>query len=146
MEWKICAAFIEMVDPERDNAPDYFKIVAEPMSLREVKKRILEKRYRTVAEYRRDMNLIWENAKVYNNEDSHLGQVAKEAACWFTRKMNNFRETPEEAWTAKMQKVVRAFYDAITHPPADLIPSVPVALVEQPVEEEKADSLLFADD
>lgn len=125
MKWKICQQFIEMVDPVRDNAPDYDQYVTTPMSLQEVKNRILGKKYRDISEFKRDMNLIWDNAKLYNGPGHIFTQCAMEASLWFKRKTKHFPETIEEEWMAKMQKVAREFYDAIQHPPTDLIPPKP---------------------
>ena len=122
MTWKICAPFIEMVDPNRDGAPDYFDIVKSPMALREVKNRILSKKYKDVSEFKRDMDLIWENARKYNGEDHLYAQFAMEASLWFERKMKHFPETLEEQWLTKFRKVAKKFYDALMHPPAELIP------------------------
>ena len=122
MKWKICEQFIEMVDPVRDQAPNYLKVVTTPMSLQEVKNRLLGKRYRDVSEFTRDVNLIWENAKNYNGVGHIYTNCAMEASIWFKKKTKHFPETIEEEWMAKMQKATREFYDAIMHPPADLVP------------------------
>ena len=122
MTWKICIPFIEMVDPEKDGAPGYFQVVEEPMCLQEVKNRILGKHYRHISEFKRDMNLIWENAERYNGENNLYTQFAREGANWFEKKMKHFPETLEEEWMTKFRKVAKQFYEAIENPPAELIP------------------------
>jgi hypothetical protein len=132
IDWKVCEPFIEMVDPVRARAPDYPKIVTHPMSLNEVKTRIRSKRYKDIAEFRHDMNLIWDNAQLYNGDDNYFTYCAKEASLWFNKKMKHFPGTLEEEWMRKMQKVMGAFYHAIKHPPGDVIskelPNVPSPL------------------
>jgi hypothetical protein len=95
------------------------------MSLNEVKKRIKSKRYKDISEFARDMNLIWENARLYNGDESYYTLCAREASVWFNKKMKHFPATLEEEWMRKMQKVMGAFYKAIRNPPADIIPPAP---------------------
>jgi hypothetical protein len=90
--------------------------------LNEVKKRVRTKHYKDISEFTRDMNLIWENARRYNGEDSLYTNVAMEASIWFNRKMKHFPGTLEEEWLRKMQKVSEALAQAIGNPPVDLVP------------------------
>jgi hypothetical protein len=111
-----------MLDPVRDGVPGYHDIVKVPMSLNEVKNRIKTKRYRDISDFDRDMNLIWNNARLYNGEDSYYTLCAMEASNWFKKKMKHFSSTREEEWMHKMQKVMGRFSQAISNPPADLHP------------------------
>ena len=45
ISWDICAPFRELVDPIRDGATDYFDVIKEPMSLNEVKKKLVNNQY-----------------------------------------------------------------------------------------------------
>ncbi|KAF8424600.1 hypothetical protein EV426DRAFT_83672 [Tirmania nivea] len=62
----------------RKDYPEYYKIIKEPMSLNTVRKRILAHRYTSWSEFERDMELIVQNAKTFNEEDSFIVQVALE--------------------------------------------------------------------
>lgn len=121
ISWPICSPFIEMVDPERDGAPDYFEYIKEPMSLNEVKSKLINKKYRDMKEFTHDVRLIWQNARTYNGEDTLFTHMAMEASIWFDKKIDHFPNTLEEEWVDKVQKIAFAFYDALAHPPADLI-------------------------
>jgi hypothetical protein len=123
INWPICSPFIEMVDPERDGAPDYLDIIAEPMALAEVKRKLTGNDYESVQAWERDVNLIWSNAKAYNGEDTLFTHMAMEAALWFTQKMKRFPSTQEEDWTGKIQRTAKKLFDVLSHPPAELDPS-----------------------
>lgn len=62
----------------RKDYPEYYKIIKEPMSLNTIRKRILAHRYTGWSEFERDMELIIQNARTFNEEDSFIVQVALE--------------------------------------------------------------------
>lgn len=121
--WPICSPFIEMVDPERDGAPDYLDYIKEPMALTEVRRKLVANAYESIKDWERDVNLIWENAKTYNGEDTLFTHMAMEAALWFTDKMKKFPSTQEEEWTGKIQRTTKKLLDVLSHPPAELDPN-----------------------
>ena len=122
ISWDICAPFRELVDPIRDGATDYFDVIKEPMSLNEVKKKLVNNQYTDLKGITYDVNLIWNNARLYNHEDSIFALMAKEAQNYFNEKMKTFPSTPEEEWLRKIRRVANQFYEAITHPPPDIDP------------------------
>ena len=123
ISWSVCFPFIEMVDPEKDGAPDYLDFVKEPMSLNEVKKRLKEGQYTTIDAFKRDVNLIWENAKTYNGDDTLLFYMAMEAKLWFEKKMKKIEIPSEVEWTEKFQKTTRVLYNMLAHPPKEIDPN-----------------------
>lgn len=52
--------------------PDYYKIIARPVALDTVKKKLDEKAYKHLREVRDDLNLIFRNAKTYNMKESGI--------------------------------------------------------------------------
>lgn len=52
--------------------PDYYKIIARPVALDTVKKKLDENMYRHLREVRDDLNLIFRNAKTYNMKGSGI--------------------------------------------------------------------------
>jgi len=52
--------------------PDYYKIIARPVALDTVKKKLDEKAYKHLRETRDDLNLIFRNAKTYNVKGSGI--------------------------------------------------------------------------
>lgn len=118
--WDICEPFRELVDPIRDGAPDYSNIIKEPTSLYEVKKKLVNNQFADLKAVCYEVNLIWNNACKYNQEDSILGLMAKEAQTYFNEKMKKLPSTPEEEWLQKVKKIATEFYEAINHPPPDI--------------------------
>lgn len=120
MSLDICKYFIEMVDPEKDQAPGYYEIITEAMALGEVKRRLETGEYQDLAQFKRDVNLIWQNAVEYNGADSFFADMAKEASLWFSRKMKHFPSSSTEEWFWKVQRTIRDFHETLSHPPAEL--------------------------
>ncbi|KAK8834050.1 hypothetical protein M9Y10_043819 [Tritrichomonas musculus] len=122
ISFSICVPFVEMVDPVNDGVQDYYDIIKNPMSLNEVRKRIVSKKYKDISEFQKDINLIWSNARKYNGDDNVITNMAMEASCWFDKQMKQFPQTQEEEWLRKMQKIVTNFFEAIKHPPHEICP------------------------
>ncbi|RPB27176.1 Bromodomain-domain-containing protein, partial [Terfezia boudieri ATCC MYA-4762] len=62
----------------RKDYPEYYKIIKEPMSLNTIRKRILAHRYTGWSEFERDMELIIQNARTFNEEESFIVRAALE--------------------------------------------------------------------
>lgn len=116
----ICSPFVAMVDPIRDGAPNYFDFIKEPMALKEVEKKLKQNEYKNIEGFKRDINLIWQNAITYNGDDTLFAHMAKEASLWFNKKMENFPVSSKQEWFQKVQKVTQEIFDALCHPPSEL--------------------------
>ena len=60
--------FSEPVDPVRDNCPDYFKIVAQPMDFGTVINKIYLDLYKSNDEFWRDIGLVIKNCLRFNEK------------------------------------------------------------------------------
>merc|ERR1712157_157414 len=69
--------FRDAVDPVLFKLPDYFEVVKNPMHLLLVKKKLENAVYTDMASFERDVKLVFENAILYNGEESDVGQLAK---------------------------------------------------------------------
>lgn len=57
--------FCQPVDPATCNAPGYFMVVRRPMDLSTIKRKLARCAYRTIAQFKDDVNLVWDNACAY---------------------------------------------------------------------------------
>ena len=73
----ICIFFSRPVDPEIDNAPDYLNIIQKPIDLRTILKNLQNEKYKTISEWKSDIELIWKNAEKYNGQYHIITQLAK---------------------------------------------------------------------
>ncbi|XP_036370689.1 protein polybromo-1 [Octopus sinensis] len=58
--------------PSQRQYPDYYEEIKQPMALFNVRKKIKKLKYRNLDELAADMNLIFENARHYNTDESSL--------------------------------------------------------------------------
>ncbi|CAE6463520.1 unnamed protein product [Rhizoctonia solani] len=71
-----CDLFKEL--PDRKLYPDYYEYIRQPIAMSHMRKRASGGYYRTVAHYRDDWRLMFNNARTYNQEDSWVYQDANE--------------------------------------------------------------------
>ena len=68
--------FRDPVDPVVLGLPDYFDVVRHPMNLGLVEMKLQKGEYTDMDSFARDTRLVFENAILYNGEDSEVGEVA----------------------------------------------------------------------
>ena len=56
--------------------PDYYDDIANPISMTQIKRKIKRRKYISLNEMAADMNLMFENAKEYNADESKIFQVS----------------------------------------------------------------------
>lgn len=62
--------------PSRRFYPDYYNEIKNPISLAQIKSRILKNEYVNLTQVQADLNVMFENAKAYNIPDSALYKTA----------------------------------------------------------------------
>ena len=68
--------FRNPVDFVRLGLPDYPKVIKKMMDLKKVKDNLADDQYESVEECLADIQLIWDNCKLYNTEDSPIFNLA----------------------------------------------------------------------
>ena len=86
---KHAEAFLDPVDWEGLDLPDYPTIVTRPMDLGTVQRRLDEGGYSLVLDVVADVDLVWTNAMLYNPEDNWVHQAAKAAKEFADRKLES---------------------------------------------------------
>lgn len=66
--------------PDKAELPDYYAAIRNPMALDTIKKKHKRKKYQTVDQVLQDLELMFENAKQFNEEGSEVFQDAVELA------------------------------------------------------------------
>ncbi|EAX92740.1 Bromodomain containing protein [Trichomonas vaginalis G3] len=122
----LCHVFKDKVDPERDGAPDYYKIIKHPIDLTTIKRKLNSNEYKSIEQWADDVNLVWKNAKTYNNEGSVIHFIAQEQEIWFARKYKNIPRTKDEEWVYQLQKATKILSRLATQPPNSIVPSANV--------------------
>ncbi|XP_055538687.1 nucleosome-remodeling factor subunit NURF301 [Wyeomyia smithii] len=82
--------FMEPVDP--DEAPDYYRVIKEPMDLQKVESKVDNQNYNTLSEFIGDMTKIFDNCRYYNPKESQFYRCAESLESFFVQKIKYFRE------------------------------------------------------
>ncbi|XP_024944598.1 nucleosome-remodeling factor subunit NURF301 isoform X2 [Cephus cinctus] len=82
--------FMEPVDP--NEAPDYYKVIKEPMDLQTIELRINDKSYKKLSEFIGDMTKIFDNCRYYNPKESPFFKCAESLETYFVHKIKSLRE------------------------------------------------------
>jgi hypothetical protein len=70
--------FLEPVDWKGLALNDYPKIIKKPMDLGTIRKKVDSKTYTTFDQFFADIQLIWDNCKLYNIAESEIYRMAEE--------------------------------------------------------------------
>ncbi|KAG8222875.1 hypothetical protein J437_LFUL003520 [Ladona fulva] len=91
MQTHKCAwPFMEPVDPTE--APDYYKVIREPMDLQTIELRINERSYDRLSEFIGDMTKIFDNCRYYNPRESPFYRCAETLESYFAGRLKTLRE------------------------------------------------------
>ncbi|GIX97254.1 nucleosome-remodeling factor subunit NURF301 [Caerostris darwini] len=83
--------FMKPVDPVE--APDYYKVIKEPMDLRTIEQRLNSHAYKKLADFIGDMTKIFDNCRYYNPRSSPFYNCAEMLESFFVSKIKAFRES-----------------------------------------------------
>lgn len=100
--------FFRPVNPEADNAPEYFQRIPKPMSIFEVQEKLDNDQYTDFKSFVSDMRRIWGNAQIYNTPSSSPVYKAAEK---ISRKFEMMiacipHVIPEESKSSALQRAV----------------------------------------
>eukprot|EP01126_Amoeba_proteus_P017316 TRINITY_DN1828_c0_g1_i18.p1 TRINITY_DN1828_c0_g1~~TRINITY_DN1828_c0_g1_i18.p1 ORF type:complete len:132 (-),score=22.19 TRINITY_DN1828_c0_g1_i18:412-807(-) len=70
--------FLSPVDPVKEGIPLYFEVIKNPMDLSTVATKLERKEYGYVEEFVDDVNLIWNNAALFNGENHEVALMGRE--------------------------------------------------------------------
>ncbi|RGB30163.1 SNF2 family N-terminal domain-containing protein [Rhizophagus diaphanus] len=65
-------AFLFLVLPSKKDYPFYYQIITKPIAMDTIKKRIKNNHYKSVKQFREDWNLMFNNARTFNEEGSQV--------------------------------------------------------------------------
>jgi len=84
---KRCELFKDL--PDKKDYPDYYVAIKHPISMNQIRKRISSTHYRSIAQFRDDWQLMFGNARTYNQEGSWVYVDAEEMGKVFTERLDH---------------------------------------------------------
>ncbi|EAY17029.1 Bromodomain containing protein [Trichomonas vaginalis G3] len=122
LKYSISAMFANPVDPERDRCPNYLQLIKEPMDLGTVKKRLESGYYKTVSDWRHDMDLIWNNSYTFNKVNSFIGLITKDLQEKYNQISEYINDGLEITWREKLYSLSRELNELLKESPKIAIP------------------------
>jgi hypothetical protein len=119
----VSAMFIQPVDPLRDDCVDYFDIIKHPMDLGTIKAKLAANQYKSVSEWKSDVNLVWANSTLYNSKSSLLRLITKDLSDFFHKLISTFSDSPQTDWNDELQALgneMGQLMKELTAPPANV--------------------------
>ena len=104
-EFSISKMFASPVDPEKDGCPDYFEKVKKPMDLGTARNKLINNEYKTIDDFKADINQIWENTAIYHKKNAIIYYLAQELDSVFQRDMKCVTGNDIESWLAKNEEI-----------------------------------------
>ena len=111
--------------------PNYYEIIEDPQDFGGILERLKNKDIRSLREFKRDMNLIWENAVKYNGKSSWPAALAHQCKKIFESEMK--RKMPQSTiqWFEQVNLYQKKLQHLTGNPPVSLTESAPVEILER---------------
>ena len=120
MSHPIAEIFISPVDPKLDNCPDYFDIIKKPSDLTTVRSSVEQDKYKSIQEFKKDVDQIWENAILYNGRMSLPAFMAEELEKIFHKQLRQVETPSKEDWISSYAKSQAHMYKLFRSQPKQL--------------------------
>lgn len=118
----LCMDFREPVP--LDYVPNYTKVIAHPMDLGTVSKKLKNGEYKSSAAWKADIMLIWDNCMKFNGSDDPLYKISefmKEKSMKMTRVIP---KTEADLWYVKVSKASNKVCKLIQAAPSSVMPKL----------------------
>ncbi|XP_067334267.1 nucleosome-remodeling factor subunit BPTF-like isoform X4 [Channa argus] len=86
---KMAWPFLEPVDSH--DAPDYYRVIKEPMDFSTMETRLQKRHYHKLTEFVADVTKIFDNCRYYNPNDTPFFQCAEVLEAFFVQKLKGFK-------------------------------------------------------
>lgn len=123
-EKKMAQIYMYPVDPKNKNSKGYFQVVKKPMDLGTIRKKIQEKKYRTVKEWRNDIELIWSNSLQYYQKQTIYYNVTKYLQEYFREISNDISDYPEVDWSTRLYEMIGQLNKLLLNAPEKYKPRI----------------------
>lgn len=123
----LATAFLRPVNPQLDGAPDYFSKIHKPMDLGTIKTNLENNNYPNSKAWANDLQLVWNNAKLYNNKKTLIHQCAERLSNKCQKILKLIPKTEPELWALRLNKINHRLKKFLHEPaPEDsVVPRIP---------------------
>ena len=123
--------FLKPVNPADPGFEDYYNFIDDPQDLTTIETKLKEKYYRSVREWKRDINTIWSNAVTYSGTQSFGAILANHMQSVFEKELKIMSTTNLPGWLSKVCELKNEFIKAFENSPESLHESAPLDMIER---------------
>jgi hypothetical protein len=109
--------------------PNYSEVVDDPMDLATVERRLHDRDYRSVREWKRDLRLIWDNALAYAGHQSFVAVLVHHLERVVEKELRAMSATTLTGWLARVSELRSNFNDIATSAPTPIRDSCPLEML-----------------
>lgn len=121
--------FLKPVNKETPGFEDYYNIIDDPQDLTTIESNLNSKYYRSVREWKRDINTIWSNAIIYSGSQSYGAILANYMSSVFEKELKVMSTTNLSGWLSKVCELKNDFIKIYENSPESLHESAPLDMV-----------------
>ncbi|EAX92592.1 Bromodomain containing protein [Trichomonas vaginalis G3] len=117
--WPIAIPFLEKVDPE--DLPDYKQVVSKPMDISTMKSKLEKKKYTSINDFFKDLQLIHDNSSLYNGPTHMLTHMAKDLLMDVHQRYAIRAENEKDSWLFKLAQLRNRINELIKNTPPEFL-------------------------
>lgn len=115
----LAIAFLRPVNPQVDDAPNYFQKIQHPMDLGTIKMNLANNVYTNSTTWKQDIRLVWDNAKLYNDKKTLIHQAADKLKNKCDKMLKVIPKTESELWEYQIAKINKKIKSLLEQSPPE---------------------------
>jgi hypothetical protein len=112
--------FDQPYSDENSDYEDYIRKVTNPQDLGTILQKLKDKEFKTVNEWKQNVNLVWENNKMFYGDDSLYSDACDHLEKMFKKRLVQFEMRHFNTWVDRMNQLFSKFDDLLGQSPAKL--------------------------
>lgn len=100
----VSGMFSKPINPKDDDCPNYYQVIDKPMDLGTVRKKLEENIYRTVEEWKKDVDLVWSNSLKYN-KTGLITVITADLKEYFDKISRSVSDSVAQDWKTKLSQI-----------------------------------------
>ncbi|KAJ1680041.1 hypothetical protein EV182_000801 [Spiromyces aspiralis] len=90
---QVCELFLDL--PSAQDYPDYYAVIKKPMAIKNLQEKIRRAKYQTIELFMKDVDIMVENAKTYNQPESYICKAANKIRDYVAEQVEGFERNPD---------------------------------------------------
>lgn len=123
--------FLKPVNTADPGFEDYYNFIDNPQDLTTIEERLNKKEYRSVREWKRDINTIWSNSIAFSGSQSYGAVLANHMLKVFEKELRVMSTTNLPGWLNKVCELKNEFIKIYKNIPESLHESAPLDMIER---------------